>query len=84
VTDLFERLLESLKTSKDDPKVKPAQRLARTLSRNLSVQRNRKLQQEEIASLIEQLFSCKVPDITPDGKPTLTILEFDELKKKFK
>ena len=84
ITDLFEKLLESLKTSREDPKIQSGQRLARSLSKSLSVGRNKKLQPEEMNSLVEQLFACKIPDITADGKPTMTIIGFDDLKKKFK
>ncbi len=84
ITDLFEKLLESLKTSREDPKTQPGQRLARSLSKSLSLGRNRKLQPEEMNALVEQLFACKIPDITADGKPTMTIIGFEEMKRKFK
>ena len=84
ITDLFERLLESLKTSANDPKIKPVQRLARSLSKNLSIGRKKKLQPEEMHSLVEQLLACKIPEVTAEGKPTMTIISFEELKKQFK
>jgi len=34
--------------------------------------------------IAEQLFVCKVPDMTPDGKPTMMKIGYDELLKKFK
>lgn len=84
INDLFERLLESLKTSRDDPKVQPGQRLAKSLSKSLSIGRNKRLQPEEIHSLVEQLFACRIPEVTSEGKPTMTIIGFEDLKRKFK
>jgi len=34
--------------------------------------------------LMEQLFACNVPDLTPDGNPTMIFISFDDLNKKFK
>jgi DNA mismatch repair protein MutL len=84
VTGLFERMLESIKSFREDPKIQPGQRMARTLSKSLAIGRNKKLQPEEMNSLVEQLFACKIPDVTADGKPTMTIVGFEELKRKFK
>ena len=35
-------------------------------------------------AILEQLLACKVPDLTPDGNPTMIFTSFDELNKKFK
>jgi DNA mismatch repair protein MutL len=83
-TGLFEKLLESLKSLKQDPKLQRGQRLARSLSKSLAVSRKKNLQPEEMNALVEQLFSCRIPDVTADGKPTMTIISYDELNKKFK
>ncbi len=80
----IESMLESLKAPGNDNKNNQKQLMAKSLAMKLSVKRGRKLHQEEIDSLIENLFACKVPDVSPDGKPTMVIYSFDELYRKFK
>ena len=84
IPDLFESILEGLKSDTDDGKTKLHIRIARTLAKNMAIIRKTKLQTEEMESIIEQLFACKVPDLTPDGTPTLIFTSFGDLDKKFK
>ena len=80
----IESLLESLKSSGQENKFSQNQVMAKSLAMKLSIKRGKKLHQEEIDSLIENLFACMVPDMSPDGKPTMVILSYEELNKKFK
>ncbi len=82
--ELFEAVLESLKTNSRYPRTTDKINLIRALSRKLSVKKGRKLHQEEMNLMVEHLFACKVPDISPDGKPTMILITFEELMKKFK
>ncbi len=82
--DLVEQMLEILKDNPDDLKTKSHFHLATSLAKTLSVKRGVKLQKEEIISLIESLFSCKVPDVTMDGKPTMIKVSYEELQKTFR
>jgi DNA mismatch repair protein MutL len=58
--------------------------IAKSVSKSLSVKRGKKLRKEEMESIYQKLFACKVPEISPEGKPTLIILGFEELAKNFK
>jgi DNA mismatch repair protein MutL len=84
VTDLFETILEGFKTGTDDGKTKFQIRVARSMAKSMAIFRKTKLATEEMEAIIEQLFACKVPDLTPDGNPTMIFISFDELNKKFK
>ncbi len=79
-----ESVLESLKSSGQEPKTDHQQVLAKTMAKKLSIKRGKKIHQEEIDALIENLFSCKVPGVSPDGKPTMYVISYDELHTKFK
>jgi len=83
-TDLFESILEGLKSGTDDGKTKLQVRVARSLAKSMAVFRKPKLEPEEMEGLMEQLFACNVPDLTPDGNPTMIFISFDDLNKKFK
>ncbi len=80
----IEEVLESLKTPGTDIKKDPGAILASSMSRRLCIKRGKRLLQEEMDSLIENLFACRVPGITPDGKPTMIVIPYDELNSKLK
>jgi DNA mismatch repair protein MutL len=82
--DLFEQMLETLKNNPNDLKTRSRSYLAASMAKTLSVKRGVKLQKEEIISIVESLFSCKVPEITMDGKPTMVKVSYEELQKTFK
>lgn len=80
---VIEKILENLKrngSTGDNPNAA----IAKTLAKSLAIPDNKKLQPEEINGLVEQLFACNVPEVTPDGKPVMMIIGFDELNRKFK
>lgn len=84
ITELFECMLESLQNHPNDPSSEKHIKFVQGIAKSYAIGRNQKLQPEEINSLVENLFACKVPTITPDGKPTYFLIRFDELRKKFK
>jgi DNA mismatch repair protein MutL len=80
----IESVLESLKSPGQDHNIDQSQLLAKTMAKKLAIKRGKMLHQEEMDSLVESLFSCKVPGVSPDGKPTMLVISFDELNKKLK
>jgi len=84
LNEIIESVLENIKISPPDIKMKYNQILAKSFAKRLAVKRGKKLKQEEMDSIREKLFSCLVPDLSPDGKPTLVMLSFNDLTKKLK
>jgi DNA mismatch repair protein MutL len=84
ITELIDKMLEKLQRNPVHHNSEKHQQFVLGLAKSMSVKRGQKLQPEEEAALIENLFACKVPDMTPDGKPTMFLIGFDELYKKFK
>ncbi len=84
IQPLIEVILESYKNETDGFRKKEENKLARTMARRLSLKQGKQLNPQEVSSLIRQLMSCAVPDISPDGKPTMLLLSFEELANKFK
>ncbi len=80
----IESLLETLKSPTQEAKLNKNQKLAKAMSNRLSVKRGMALHPEEIDAIIENLFACKVPDLSPDGKPVMMVLPFSELVNKLK
>jgi DNA mismatch repair protein MutL len=84
IKNTLEGLLESYKQSKSTVNQNRNTIIAKTLSRNMSVKRGKVLQQEEMSSLVDQLFACKAPFVSVDDKSTMFILTHEELEKRFK
>ncbi|MCX6307028.1 MAG: DNA mismatch repair endonuclease MutL [Bacteroidetes bacterium] len=84
ISTFIESVLESLKSPGQEQKNDQSQVLAKAMAKKLSIKRGKKLYQEEMDSLVENLFACKVPGISPDGKPTMLVISYDELNTKFK
>lgn len=84
IKQTLEGLLENFKESKSNVGQNRNTILAKALAKNISIKHGKVLQQEEMGSLIDQLFACKQPYSAVNGKNTLTIISLEELEKKFK
>jgi DNA mismatch repair protein MutL len=82
-TQLFEHLIEGFKNSQQDLKLDKRDALARSMARNSAIKVGTVLGQEEMNTLIEQLFACKTPNFSISGKPVIQTIGLMELDKKF-
>ncbi len=57
--------------------------LARSVARRGAVRAGMKLSPGEMRSLIDQLFHCDSPYVSPDGRPTIITLSGEELRERF-
>jgi DNA mismatch repair protein MutL len=80
----LEIVIGHFRNNPDDPGLDKKINLARSMAAGMATRMNRPLQTEEATSLIGELFHCKVPDTDPEGRPTLVLVSFGELEKKFK
>ncbi|MBL4624258.1 MAG: DNA mismatch repair endonuclease MutL [Flavobacteriales bacterium] len=81
--DLLEGVLEGFKETENDVKIDKRTSVAQSLARKSAIKAGKKLTQEEINGLIDQLFACKMPYSAPNGDATIVTLTLDELSKKF-
>lgn len=84
VGPFIESVIESLKTPVQENRLSKDQKLAKAMACRLAVKRGTRLQPEEIDSIIENLFACQVPDLSPEGKPVMMVLPFSDLIHKLK
>jgi len=82
--ELLENLLANYKTNQLDVKLQVRENLAKSLAKASAVNYGKSLSNEEMSSIIDQLFACNVPNFTPDGKPIISVLETQELESRFK
>jgi DNA mismatch repair protein MutL len=57
--------------------------LARSMARRGAVRAGIKLSPREMRSLIDQLFQCDSPYVSPDGRPTMIRMSGNELRERF-
>jgi DNA mismatch repair protein MutL len=82
-TQLFEHLIEGFKNSQQDLKLDKRDALARSMARNSAIKSGTVLGQDEMNTLIEQLFACKTPNFSISGRPVIQTIGLLELDKKF-
>lgn len=66
-----------------DLKINIKENIARSMARGAAVKRGQLLNPTEMQSLIDQLFACVPPFISPSGRQCLITFELDDLEKRF-
>lgn len=82
--ELVENLLANYKSNQMDVKLKIRENLAKSLAKASALNYGKSLSNEEMSSIIDQLFACATPNFTPDGKAIISVLESQELESRFK
>jgi DNA mismatch repair protein MutL len=85
-SDIDTRLNELLMMYRENrlnSKLEVKESLARSLSKFNAIGYGSQLSTHEIQELINDLFSCQSPNISPDGKKIVYIMENDEIASKF-
>lgn len=81
--ELILQLIEQYKENMDlDLNI--SEKAASALARSTAIKRGRKLSNDEMQSLVDQLFSCELPYKSPMGRKCFITLELDDLEKRFK
>jgi DNA mismatch repair protein MutL len=80
---VIENLIEDYKNNLTIEKIDKRENLARALAKITAIKAGMALKNEEMVSLIDELFACKMPYFSPSGSPTIITLSSYELDKKF-
>lgn len=78
-----EKMLEQYKHFSNDLKYSKREKLLRSLALQQSVKAGVSLTDKEMKVLVEDLFNCGTPNITPNGKPTYLEFKKEEMDKMF-
>ncbi len=79
----IEKILEQYKHFSNDLKFSKREKLLRSMALQQSVKAGIQLGPAAIKSLLDDLFDCDLPNITPNGKPTYLEFKKDDLDKMF-
>ncbi|NER12142.1 DNA mismatch repair endonuclease MutL [Leptobacterium flavescens] len=83
VSIILDQLLADFQEEIPDSSFSQADLLAKTLSKALAVKTGELLQKESQEALVNDLFACKEPTLSPLNKPTYITITGEELDKKF-
>lgn len=81
---IVESLLEQYKHFSNEMKFSKREKLIRSLAWQQSVKPGISLTEKEMKALVEDLFKCNTPNITPDGNPTYMEFKKEYLEKMFR
>nr|WP_299069574.1 DNA mismatch repair endonuclease MutL [uncultured Allomuricauda sp.] len=80
---ILDRLIADYKEGFEGSSISQAEMLAKALSKNLAVKTGELLNQESQLALVNDLFGCKEPTLSPFQKLTHTIISEGDIEKKF-
>ncbi|PIV17739.1 MAG: DNA mismatch repair protein MutL [Flavobacteriales bacterium CG03_land_8_20_14_0_80_35_15] len=84
IQPLLENLLDDLQNQTESSNFSQVDGIAKSMAKNLAIKNGTSLSAKEQESILNNLFSCKEPNISPQGKATFITLSIDDIEKKFK
>lgn len=81
--DVLEQLLEDEKDHKTESPAQSHESMATTLARVSSIKSGAHLNQQEIHKLVDELFACRQPYVSLNGKPVVVNLNLEDIDKSF-
>jgi DNA mismatch repair protein MutL len=83
ITIILEELLSDIDLEVPDASFSHFDVMAKSFAKTLSIKTGTKLSEKEQESLVNDLFSCKEPNMSPFGKPTFKTLTLNEIDNLF-
>ncbi|NVJ84932.1 MAG: DNA mismatch repair endonuclease MutL [Algoriphagus sp.] len=81
--ELFEGLIEQFKNFKNELSLETRENLARSLARKSSLKKGQKLNDQEMETLVGQLFACQNPNYGLSGNKTFVKLDLSSIHSFF-
>lgn len=83
-SQLLEDLLEAYKTGEVDAASEVKEQMAAIMARNARMKAGERLSGDQMSHLVGQLFQCSMPGYTSSGQTVFSIIENEEMEKRFK
>jgi DNA mismatch repair protein MutL len=80
---VIDSLLEQYKHFSSDLKFSKREKLIRSLAWQQSIKSGRPLNEKEMQALVNDLFACKQPNVSPDGNPTYLEFKREQIERMF-
>lgn len=82
-TTILQDIIDLYKENEHDVKLEPRENLAKSFSCKAAIKAGDPLNEQEMQSLLGQLFTTKNPFVCPHGRPVIVKLSLKELDKRF-
>ncbi len=83
VSIILEQLISDVENEVPDTHFSAADLLAKSMAKSLAIKTGQSLTNTEQEHLVNRLFACKEPSVSPTNKTTFITMTVDELEKKF-
>ena len=83
VSIILEQLISDVEHDVPDANFSAADLLAKSMAKSLAIKNGQSLNNTEQEHLVNSLFACKEPNISPTNRPTFITLSTDDIEKKF-
>jgi len=83
VQNLIESLLDDIQNQTKNSNYSQVDCIAKSLARNLAVKKGVSLNTKEQEELLNNLFACKEPSVSPQGKACFITLSLEDIERKF-
>lgn len=80
---VLDELIQELQGAPTETSFSLQDRIAKSLAHSLAVKTGTVLNEEEQETMVNALFACKDPSVSPFLKPTFTTLKVEEIEKRF-
>lgn len=83
VSIILEQLISDVENEVPDSHFSASDLLAKSMAKSLAIKTGQALQKDEQEHLVNKLFACKEPNVSPTNRTTFVTMSVDELDKKF-
>jgi len=83
IKDSLERIIENYQKNLTDLNLNKRVNLVSALASNMAIKSGVNLQKEEMNAIIDKLFACKIPDVSPSGKSIFKVISIEEVEGLF-
>ncbi|RED47555.1 DNA mismatch repair endonuclease MutL [Seonamhaeicola aphaedonensis] len=83
VSIILEQLISDVENEVPDAHFSATDLLAKSMAKSLAIKTGQSLERDEQEHLVNKLFACKEPNVSPTNKITFITMSVDELDKKF-
>jgi DNA mismatch repair protein MutL len=83
VSIILEQLISDVENEVPDSNFSVTDLLAKSLAKSLAIKNGQPLKKSEQEHLVNSLFACKEPNVSPTNRTTFVTMSVDELDKKF-
>jgi DNA mismatch repair protein MutL len=83
VSIILEQLISDVENDVPDTNFSAADLLAKSMAKSLAIKNGQSLNSTEQEHMVNSLFACKEPNVSPTNRPTFITMAVDDIEKKF-